>query len=742
MSQLCGSNVVIPTEFDVGFDDLDRVPLITRQKLLLASKTASKSPIDVIVKNEEGEENNVGLLSFLSSCAASGIDQQLAFEQRLDSEVPFGVTSVVSYGETAVGSSAVDQCPQASPYHLDVGTPGDCNCQSIHINTKICSDQTTHVGLNADVSGPEKVHFNVCTCDKNQVLSSVPVEVKVENSDNHVLSSSGDGVNDFASVDVSVAKANSNDFSFDDLDHIALKERQRMLQKRKLLELAKHVVEGTSVGMSEDLTYPSAGRIKEETQPDDVGSLVVGNECNEIPIHNASDLGKISVNGSSDNITPGSSSEAKQYSEIPGCSPGTEATNSGDNAEKCDKMWSSERTYLEKVCDGQHDVPESGSMHVSFLPNSVKVKVEPLENSDLQHPEINVSSKFPFNTQAVKSELGIPNELLGDELDHILLQDRKKLQKLGENSNLMSSSYFAFSSKTEHPSFQYSFISSESANPIKVNRQRKRKKTATDSVEKALEEDAPGLLQVLVEQGVSVDEIRLYGETEGDDDLDDTFNEENFAELEAVMTKIFFQRESLLKFAPIRCTKGLKPSYCLACLFSLVEQARYLQFRNWPVEWGWCRDLQSFIFVFKRHNRIVLERPEYGYATYFFELVDSLSTEWQVKRLVTAMKLTSFGRVNLIENKTLSVGEDLSEGEAKVLMDFGWLPNTGLGTMLNYHDRVYHDRKNEKDISEWRSKIGKLLVDGYNGGTIVSTNVSENIIINTGSDGPQIKLEL
>ncbi|TXG69913.1 hypothetical protein EZV62_004848 [Acer yangbiense] len=668
MSQLFGSNVVIPTESDVGFDDLDRVPLLTRQKLLLASKTASMSPIDIIVKNEEGEENNMGLLSFLSSCAASGIDQQLAFEQRLDSEVPFGVTSVVSYGETVVGSSAVDQCPQASPYHLDVGTPGDCNCQSTHINTKICSDQTTHVGLNADVSGPEKVHFNVCTCDKNKVLSSVPVEVKVENSDNHVLSLSGDGVNDFASADVSAAKANSNDFSFDDLDHIALKERQRMLQKRKLSELAKHVVEGTSVGMSEDLTYPSTGRIKEETQPDDIGSLVVANGCNEIPIHNASDL-------------------AKQYSEIP-------------------------------------------------------VKVEPLENSDLQHPEINVSSKFPFNTQAVKSELRIPNELLGDELDHILLQDRKKLRKLGENSNLMSSSNFAFSSKTEHPSFQYNFISPESANPINVNRQRKRKKTATDSVEKALEEDAPGLLQVLVEQGVSVDEIRLYGEADGDDDLDDTFNEENFAELEAVMTKIFFQRESLLKFAPIRCTKGLKPSYCLACLFSLVEQARYLRFRNWPVEWGWCRDLQSFIFVFKRHNRIVLERPEYGYATYFFELVDSLSTEWQVKRMVTAMKLTSFGRVNLIENKSLSVGEDLSEGEAKVLMDFGWLPNTGLGTMLNYRDRVYHDRKNEKDISEWRSKIGKLLVDGYNGGTIVSTNVSENVILNTGSDGPQIKVEL
>lgn len=52
-------------------------------------------------------------------------------------------------------------------------------------------------------------------------------------------------------------------------------------------------------------------------------------------------------------------------------------------------------------------------------------------------------------------------------------------------------------------------------------------------------------------------------------------------------------------------------------------------------------------------------------------------------------------------------------------MEYGWSPDSGLGTMLNYCDRVVHDRKNE-DSSEWRSKIGKLLMDGYNGGTIVA----------------------
>ena len=61
------------------------------------------------------------------------------------------------------------------------------------------------------------------------------------------------------------------------------------------------------------------------------------------------------------------------------------------------------------------------------------------------------------------------------------------------------------------------------------------------------------------------------------------------------------------------------------------------------------------IEIFYITYRIVLERPEYGYATYFFELMDSLPIDWQIKRLVTAMKLTSCSRVALIENKALVV---------------------------------------------------------------------------------------
>uniref|UniRef100_A0ACD5X217 Uncharacterized protein n=1 Tax=Avena sativa TaxID=4498 RepID=A0ACD5X217_AVESA len=256
---------------------------------------------------------------------------------------------------------------------------------------------------------------------------------------------------------------------------------------------------------------------------------------------------------------------------------------------------------------------------------------------------------------------------------------------------------------------------------IAYPRRRRKKKTATDSIETALEEDAPGLLQILLDRGIVVNEIKLYDVGDDDEMLPDC-TESDFQDLENVITKLFPQRTSLLKSAARHVKGGGKAIYCLACLISLIEQSRYLQFRDCPVEWGWCRDLQSFIFVFRSHNRLVLERPEYGYATYFFEIVQSVPIEWQIRRLVTAMKLSSCGRTALIENRALLVGEDLSEGEARVLEEYGWIPNTGLGTMLNYRDRVVHDKWNEKYSTDWRMKIGKLLMKGYSEGNCIVTH--------------------
>jgi hypothetical protein len=42
----------------------------------------------------------------------------------------------------------------------------------------------------------------------------------------------------------------------------------------------------------------------------------------------------------------------------------------------------------------------------------------------------------------------------------------------------------------------------------------------------------------LVDKGVLVDDIKLYGETVNDEALDESLCEDSFSELEAVMTKV------------------------------------------------------------------------------------------------------------------------------------------------------------------------------------------------------------
>lgn len=43
---------------------------------------------------------------------------------------------------------------------------------------------------------------------------------------------------------------------------------------------------------------------------------------------------------------------------------------------------------------------------------------------------------------------------------------------------------------------------------------------------------------MLIEKGVSVNEIKLYGEPESNDALDDSSMKDSFAELEVVITKV------------------------------------------------------------------------------------------------------------------------------------------------------------------------------------------------------------
>lgn len=179
-----------------------------------------------------------GLLSPPSACSVGGIDQQLVLKESHSGEAPFRVTSVVLNGDHMGYSTADGQCLPKAPCGEDVCMLGDSNSQRIISDKYACPDQITCPGVYVDVAGLEKVSISYCTSCENPESSSVPSEVKVENFGNHVFSSLGDGVNGFASVDALAYKGNNvitNEFADDNLDHIVLKERQRMLLTRYLI---------------------------------------------------------------------------------------------------------------------------------------------------------------------------------------------------------------------------------------------------------------------------------------------------------------------------------------------------------------------------------------------------------------------------------------------------------------------------------------------------------------------------
>ncbi|KAG5534342.1 hypothetical protein RHGRI_022464 [Rhododendron griersonianum] len=709
-------------------DEHDCVPLKHRLKMLLAAKRLSDSSDTESRKASKGP-------SVPPVDAVNKEDQHL-------------LQGLVMNGFNPAFSAQEERNQMFSPEQSQTGLLGDNSSQGTEGNENVSSNGIKSIEANGETVLVEKVDACSSTLTPCSVLSMYHVKAEVDYPDHNLITSQGNGVEGALGTElraVNLRKEIADDL-VDDLDHIVLKERRRLLLSRKSLELTKPVVEGNNSWLSNavvgDTIQHSISRAKKKNHNGDAESLVAGNHTHA-PAINASDFNMTSKSGKSKGIIAGSSSILNHSSSMRSCQ-GTKSAKPGvAGITENDRTCSSKKASITNESFGGHDFASNPHRMPGLALSStfVNIKAEPLDHGDAHKLEKDAAYISPSNrVVSVKGELEIPEASYGNEVDHMLLRDRIKLLASREPPSLNSSRNFECLKKTVPCVVDCSPIASESAKPIRINRPRKKRKTATDSVETAMEEDAPGLLQVLIEKGVLVNEIKLYGEPESGEAIDDS--EDSFSELEDVISKLFSHRQSQLKLPPLRCTKAEKASYCLACLISLVEQARYLQFLKWPVEWGWCRDLQSFIFVFERHNRIVLERPEYGFATYFFELVDSLPIHWQIKRLVTAMKLTSCSRVTLIENKALMVGEDLTEGEARVLTEYGWIPNTGLGTMLNYCDRVVHDKKNERDSSEWKSKIGKLLMNGYNGGTIVPTDIPKKVIGYSGAQGPEIKLEL
>lgn len=706
----------IPAAFrDSGwFEEYDCVPLRLRLKMLRARvHMRDNTDESSAVQDEERKQTSHSI--FFGQKEDVNLDPEdnkvLQCEDCPSVDILMKTSELPNDGVSDSGLNFVSMVDNASGH--SVGSPGDFD-QNRGSKSHICSREMPTSEARAEVVGKQPLKIEV---DTVSYLTSVDVPGYVKTPLHDSVAGSNGGHALGGEVEHGIL------YKFDDhLDNVVLGERRRMLVSRKLLQSSGLYVGGNYGRLSSLSEVVLQGHVQIEMQKSDsIEDMLIDKNINpEVKVdHEASRSGIDRTSHTVKKSSPPISDNLRDVLPI-------ESKASPISA----KSKSFGRLQMTMTIADAMAGPVS-----SFL---ARVKNEPVGVSELCSEGKNGMQHF-FTSEIlpVKSEPGF-SDFLGDELDHLPLVDRVKLLSSG-TSSLNKSQSVEFLNENVASSLDVGTDLLESVKPMSISRPWKRRKTATNSIETALEEDAPELLKVLIERGVSLEEIKLYGEGESEDAIDESLSEDSFAELEAVISQMFSQRQSFLKFPLLRFTK--KASYCLSCLLSLVEQTRYLQHRKWPVEWGWCRDLQSFIFVFQRHNRIVLERPEYGFATYFFELLNSLPVHWQIKRLVTAMKLTSCGRIALIENKPLVVGEDLSEGEARVLAEYGWTPNTGLGTMLNYCDRVVHDRKQDIDSLEWRSKIARQLMNGYNGGNIISKDLPKKFVEFQSSEGAQVKVE-
>lgn len=459
-----------------------------------------------------------------------------------------------------------------------------------------------HYGRTRECCIP-KIEQDTC-CSSNHIVASElnGGVARTEAGCDNLLSTTLNCLNDRCSAEVKATNSNSEipAYAFDDLDHVDLKERRRMLLSRKLSDLTKAVSKENIIGSAATVMgylhdavigkEDSCSVTDEYSSKGHSGKVSGGRTAVVCGDSNLESSDRI-VAGSANTIPPLTSAHQRS-----GSTTRSEYITATHKKDQCSSIITSKEHVLcgvKDVSSGKHNTVLN-----TPLATSMNVKLEPLENNELDKNIL--ENSLMANLVAVKSEPLTSDAFSEDELDQMLLSARIKL--LTSRQIAKADIYSENLRKTVISSLDCQPIL-KSDPPARIKPSRKRKKTATDSVETALEEDAPGLLQVLVDKGVLIDEMKLYGQTDIDEAIDESLTE--FSDLEAVISKIFSQRHSLLKFATLKGTKGEKTSYCLACLISLVEQARYLQFRKWPVEWGWCRDLQSFIFVFERHNRLM-----------------------------------------------------------------------------------------------------------------------------------------
>ncbi|CAL8465089.1 g4624 [Coccomyxa elongata] len=161
--------------------------------------------------------------------------------------------------------------------------------------------------------------------------------------------------------------------------------------------------------------------------------------------------------------------------------------------------------------------------------------------------------------------------------------------------------------------------------------------------------------------------------------------------------------------------------YTLYALQCLIEAARKYETAAEAVRWGWCRELQAFVFVFEAANRIVVEKPEYANATYFFDMEEPLPVAAQVQRLVAVLSVPAVTRGALLTDGAPDLATGLPPADAAVLQAAGWTPENGLRSLLNFSgERIIHKitrGASEADTLQlYRDKITKLLSQGASAG--------------------------
>ncbi|KAL0463387.1 UNVERIFIED_CONTAM: hypothetical protein Slati_0226300 [Sesamum latifolium] len=375
-----------------------------------------------------------------------------------------------------------------------------------------------------------------CSAEEQVIETVERHAVKVEPTGNCVESPSTTYLNGsiLAGNQAVISEPEMGDESLDELDHVVLKERLRRLLTSKCLGSASTKAEENSAGVVK-------------------GDLVFGDQ-RHVPGNQIHDSDRTLISCSSKDTV---NLSCKPSEALGQCSGGNRSTCPDPLGIRRNHMGCSSEKEFFKHESGGGKTLLSGAVRTSqgsAIPNLAMIKIEPPNYDEFQSSNVATSGQMSFrNLVPVKTEFQVAGNADEDELDHMLLRERMKLLSSSDGPSLDIHQGSECLSKMVPSALGCRPVASKPSLSLKVNRPRKRRKTVTDSIETAMEEDAPGLLQVLIDKGVSVNEIKLYGEPESNDALDDSSTNDNFAELEVVIAKNMTGFYDLLYVATLPC---------------------------------------------------------------------------------------------------------------------------------------------------------------------------------------------